>query len=74
MSTLTRRRVVALVRLTDTDDHGRNYIHAEPGDLGTVVDHFEGCLPTVKWDQTGTSCDVAPDEVQILTRPVIARS
>ena len=67
------KRVVALVRLTDTDSEGREYVHANPGDPGRIIYVGDELTPTVRWDLTGTLCDCAPEEIQTLTRAFIAR-
>jgi hypothetical protein len=73
MSQIPGGRVVALVRFDDTDADGQPYVHAEPGDSGTIVEVFDELTPTVRWDRTGTFCDVGPGEYQNLTRKVIVR-
>ena len=46
----------------------RNYIHAEPGELGTI-EHLEedksGSYPTVRFKRTGTSTIVHDSEIEI---------
>lgn len=39
-------------------------IHAEPGELGTVVHVQEGHWPAVRFDRTRTVTDVTSDEVE----------
>ena len=39
-------------------------IHAEPGELGTVVHTEPGFWPTVRFDRTGTATCVTPQEVE----------
>lgn len=41
--------------------------HAEPGDVGTVVAIYPDAIgPTVTWAKTGTTYDVAEEEVRFL--------
>lgn len=44
-------------------------IHAEPGELGTVVHVEPGFWPTVTFDRTGTSTCVTDQEVEAVSRP-----
>ncbi len=65
------------LRLNDTvraktrvvDDNG--WVHAERGDFGTVIDLRPGYLPTVSFRPSGTVYDVAPDEVEVVSRKVV---
>lgn len=43
---------------------GREVVHAEAGDFGTVVNLAPGCLPTISFRPSGTTYDCAPDEVE----------
>ena len=47
-------RVVAQNRITETSQ-GRTRVHAEPGDVGTVL-HVEPPLITVAWARSTSSC------------------
>lgn len=60
-------RVRALVEIWECDfpEIGRCHTHANPGDLGTVVSMANG-VPTVKFDVTGTSTIVHPEEVEVV--------
>ena len=65
--------VVSLVHLTDTDSEGVEYTHARPGEPGRIERVCDPLTPSVRWDRTGTLCDCAPDEIQIISRAVIPR-
>lgn len=41
-----------------------DYIHAEPGDLGTAYYDASMGNTTVKFDRTGTATIVRPDEIE----------
>ena len=54
--------VRARVRIVDhSDGSGPSVVHAEPGDLGTVVGMVADCLPTVTWHPSGTTFDCDPE-------------
>ncbi|HVE14330.1 MAG TPA: hypothetical protein VNI01_13100 [Elusimicrobiota bacterium] len=61
-------RVRAKVRVYDlpgNPDPGP--IHAEPGEMGTVVHTEEGFWPTARFDRTGTATCVTSDEVEVVS-------
>lgn len=39
------------------------HTHAHPGELGTVVDVFEGGGVMVRWDRSGSACDADESEL-----------
>lgn len=52
-------RVVAAQRVIESNFMGlREWIHAVPGDTGTVVHIDEEGFPTVRWHRTGTATTV----------------
>lgn len=58
------QRVRAKIRVYDCPgEEDQGPIHAEPGDLGTVVHVEEGFWPTVRFDRTGTATCVTDEEV-----------
>lgn len=66
-------RVKAVIQITESgklpgDPEAKpldsGWIHAEPGELGTVVHSDGGFLPSVRFDRTGTVTCVRDDEIQ----------
>lgn len=68
-------RVKAIIQITENgklpgDPSARpldsGWIHAEPGDLGTVVHWHDGVWPTVKFDRTNTATCVTDKEIELV--------
>lgn len=43
---------------------GERVVHAESGEFGTVLDLVPGCLPTVRFRESGSVYDCSPDEIE----------
>lgn len=41
-------------------------MHAKPGELGTVLATNPGRLPTIKFHESGTTYDCAPEEIELV--------
>lgn len=67
-------QVVAVVQVVEEGFSGAGtHVHAEPGDVGQVLDAGDGLL-MVRWERSGTACDcdaseLRPSESQALARP-----
>jgi hypothetical protein len=63
------RVVLVRERLDDVDENGRTYTHAVRGETGVIVGGYNDAAgPTVTWDRTGTTCDVAQGEYIMLKK------
>lgn len=66
--------VQATCVITDRDDTGNTYIHAVPGDFGTVLsEDFDPEWPVIRWGVSGNGgvCNTAPDTFAIYTGKVV---
>lgn len=58
------QRVKALIKVWDGGPDSGDFLHAEAGELGTVVHVEPGFWPTVRFDRSGTSTCVSDFEVE----------